>query len=115
MNAGAVSAYAIATTPITTAPVPAAPTPAPAANVTAAAAVAASKPFLNPALADIAAKAAITTNAPPPLSATDPVLYGDSALLIQSYGAVALLSGPQNSPAMYGLPAAPAVTPVDAI
>jgi hypothetical protein len=76
-------------------------------------------PFLNPAIAEIAARmtlaevltapVAITPLAPPPASATDPVLYGDSGLLIQSYGAVALLTGPLNAASVYGLPVAPAV------
>ena len=51
------------------------------------------------------------TSAPTPV----PVLYGDSALLIQSYGAVALLSGPLNAPPVYVEQPAPAIRPVEPI
>jgi hypothetical protein len=52
------------------------------------------------------------TTAPPPQSPTDSVAYGDSGLLVQSYGAVALLTGPIALTPAYGLPAPPAVTAV---
>jgi hypothetical protein len=57
------------------------------------------------------------TVAPPPVSPTDSVLHGDSGLLIQSYGAVALAASPLAVAALYGLPpkpAIPAVAPVTA-
>jgi hypothetical protein len=46
-------------------------------------------------------------------SPTDPVLYGDSGLLIQAYGAVALLSGPLAIAPVYARPALPAISPVE--
>jgi len=57
------------------------------------------------------------TVAPPPASPADSVLHGDSGLLIQSYGAVALAASPLAVAALYGLPpkpAIPAVAPVTA-
>jgi hypothetical protein len=115
MNVGAISAAANAPAPVYTAPTHAETATSAQPTATASRPVAASTPFLNPAIADVAARAAITNNAPPPLSATDPVLYGDSALLIQSYGAVALLSGPLNAPPIYGMPPEPAIRPVEPI
>jgi hypothetical protein len=56
--------------------------------------------------------AATTATTPPPQSPTDSVAYGDSGLLVQSYGAVALLAGPIAFTPAYGLPATPAVTAV---
>jgi len=76
------------------------------------------------AAATTAAEAAATTGttttaatpndqtAVPPQSPTDSVAYGDSGLLVQSYGAVALLYGPLALTPAYGLPATPAVTAV---
>lgn len=52
-------------------------------------------PFLNPAIVQIADQTA--------------ALSGDGGLLVQSYGAVALLTGPAAIAAVYGLPAKPAV------
>jgi hypothetical protein len=49
---------------------------------------------------------------PPPISPTDSVAYGDAGLLVQSYGAVALLAGPLALTPAYGLPATPAVSAV---
>jgi hypothetical protein len=43
------------------------------------------------------------------------VLHGDGGTLVQSYGAVALLSGPLAVASIYGLPAAPAITAVAAV
>jgi hypothetical protein len=74
------------------------PAPAPARSI------ASNPPFLNPAIAQIAARAAV--------SPTDQVLHGDAGLLVQSYGAVALLTGPVAAAAAYGLPLAPAVPAV---
>jgi hypothetical protein len=92
-----------------------------AAAVTAPAAA----PFLNPAIpqiADATTFGALDTSpvttvnpntvAPPAPSATDSVLHGDGAELVQSYGAVALLTGPLAAAQVYGLPAAPAVPAV---
>lgn len=74
--------------------------PAPATSI-----VAAGPPFLNPAIGDIA----VRSSPPPQESPTDAVLHGDSGLLIQSYGAVALLTGPLAQTAVYGLAPAPAI------
>ena len=91
----------------------AAPAPESAAaetlRVEAAATLPASAPYLNPAIADIAAHAAATS---PLVSPADFVLYGDSGLLIQAYGAVALLGGPLPLVPNYGLPLTPEVSPV---
>jgi len=78
-----------------------------AARATAASAAPPGAPFLNPAIAEIAARAWF---AGLPSSATDPVLYGDSGLLIQSYGAVALLTGPLVVVPAYRRPVSPAVS-----
>lgn len=90
-----------------------------AARAQATATVTAAPPFLNPAITAIAgqsvlgpapAPSAQPASAPP--SPTDSVAYGDSGLLVQSYGAVALLTGPLAAAAVYGLPRAPAIPPV---
>jgi hypothetical protein len=81
---------------------------------------------LTPLAAAIAADAttgtAETTNtsqlttpvAPPPPqtpSPTDQVLHGDSGLLIQSFGAVALIAGAQTLPSVFTQPVTPAIPP----
>jgi hypothetical protein len=74
-------------------------------------------PFLNPAMANIATMAIVNPNsvAPPPPAPTDPVLYGDSGFLIQAYGAVALLYGPQNLEPVFGLPPPPPIPAIEPI
>jgi len=90
--------------------------------------VIAAPPFLNPAITTIATQTAlgevltppvaVTPNAQPATPVAPPAttpadaFYGDSGLLVQSYGAVALLTGPQAAAGIYGLAAAPAVAPV---
>lgn len=90
-----------------------------AARAQATATVTAAPPFLNPAITAIAGRSVLgpapapsaqPASAPP--SPTDSVAYGDSGLLVQSYGAVALLTGPLAAAAVYGLPRAPAIPPV---
>ena len=66
--------------------------------------------FLNPAIGDIAARASVTAVTASP---TDPVLYGESGLVIQSWSAVALLVNPLNIFIAYGKPVAPAVSPIE--
>lgn len=107
MNVGAIGAVASAGGPLDPQSSPArveVQAAATAAPVATPAVTASTPPFLNPALADIAARAA---NSP-----TDHVLYGDSGLLIQSYGAVALLTGPLNASPVYVAPVAPVIPPV---
>lgn len=79
--------------------------------------VAATPPFLNPAIWDIAARAALApvlavSPAPHSVSPTDFVLYGDSGLLIQSYGAIALFAGPLAIAPVYHRSPAPAIAAV---
>lgn len=90
-----------------------------AARAQATATVTAAPPFLNPVITAIAGRSVLgpapapsaqPASAPP--SPTDSVAYGDSGLLVQSYGAVALLTGPLAAAAVYGLPRAPAIPPV---
>lgn len=81
---------------------------APASSIAAAA-----PPFLNPAIWDIAARAALApvlavSPAAHSVSPTDFVLYGDSGLLIQSYGAIALFAGPLAIGPVYHRSPAPA-------
>jgi len=81
---------------------------APASSIAAAA-----PPFLNPAIWDIAARAALApvlavSPAAQSVSPTDFVLYGDSGLLIQSYGAIALFAGPLAIGPVYHRSPAPA-------
>lgn len=85
-----------------------------AAEAAAAAAARATAPvapsFLNPAIAEIAARASVTSVVSAP---TDPVLYGDSGLVIQSWGALALLVSPLHIVVPYGGPVKPAVSPIE--
>ena len=83
-------------------------------NATAAAATTLAEATNSPNAIDTATVPLVNPNtvAPPPPSATDSVAYGDSGLLVQSYGAVALLSGPLAFASVYGLPPTPAVPPV---
>jgi hypothetical protein len=74
-------------------------------------------PFLNPAIGEIAARAAVArvlavSAAPQPISPTNFVLYGDSGLLIQSYGAIALFAGPLAIAPVYHRSPAPAIAAV---
>jgi len=69
-------------------------------------------PYLNPAISDIAARAAITPAAGTAIVAT---LSGDSGLLIQSYGAVALVAAPLALAPIATPPAPLAIPPVAAI
>jgi hypothetical protein len=89
-----------------------------AARAQAAATVPAAPPFLNPAIPVIAVRTTIVNAvAPAPPSPTDSVLHGDAGMLVQAYGAVALLAAPLAIASAYGLPATPAipaVTPVTA-
>jgi hypothetical protein len=107
MSVGALGAVASAGSALDPAPnlsraaADAPPVPPPAVTSTA---TATAPPFLNPAIGDIAARAA---NSP-----TDHVLYGDSGLLIQAYGAVALLTGPLNASPIYNAPVVPVIPPV---
>ena len=75
------------------------------------------------ALLGAPALTATATTSTPPLStttpatpqqpsATDQVLHGDSGMLIQAYGAVALLVGAQALPPVYAQPIAPVIPPV---
>ena len=75
---------------------------------------AAAPPFLNPAIIDISARAALApavavSAASRSISPTDAVLYGDSGLLIQSYGAVALLTAVLAFARVYDRSPAPAI------
>jgi hypothetical protein len=77
-------------------------------------------PFQNPAIGEISARAAVArvlavSAAPQPISPTDFVLYGDSGLLIQSYGAVALFAGPLAIAPLYHRSPAPAIVAVPPI
>ncbi len=90
-----------------------------AARAEAAATVTAAPPFLNPAITEIADQTALGETLTAPVATTpdaqppaDSVLQGDSGLLVQSYGAVALLTGPVALASVYGVPAAPAVPAV---
>jgi hypothetical protein len=57
-------------------------------------------PFANPAIDDIAQQTSINAS-----------LQGDAGLLVQSYGAVALLAGPLVYAAVYTPPVVPAIPP----
>lgn len=100
-----------------------------AANGDAAATAAATPPFANPAITAIGERLALaealpsgTTSITPdalvspatvnPANAPASTLTGDSGLLVQSYGAIALLAGIQAVPPIYGLPPIPAIAPV---
>lgn len=103
-----------------------------AARAQAAATVVAAPPFLNPAITEIANLTALGETLAPPVattpnaqlgapqftSPTNSVLHGDGGTLVQSYGAVALASGPLALASIYGLrgtAAVPAVAPVTAL
>jgi hypothetical protein len=85
-------------------------------------------PYLNPAIPDIAARAAITVPAAGTAIVATPAatalaqsnspagaLQGDSGLLIQSYGAVALVAAPLALAPIFTQPAPLAIPPVAAI
>ena len=84
-----------------------------ASHAQAAAIAAPVTPFANPAIAQIAQKTdvsgALAASAPVP---ADAVLQGDSGLLVQSYGAVALIEPPLALAQIYTQPVVPAIPPV---
>jgi hypothetical protein len=107
----------------TAAPIATAVTRAQPADATAVAAP--TSPFLNPAIADIAVRATVVTSvagtavvatpaATAPTQSTSPIasLQGDSGLLIQSYGAVALIVAPLTLAPLFTQPAPLAIPPV---
>ncbi len=96
-----------------------------AAAADATAVAAPTSPFLNPAIADIAVRATVVTSvagtavvatpaATAPTQSTSPIasLQGDSGLLIQSYGAVALIVAPLTLAPLFTQPAPLAIPPV---
>jgi hypothetical protein len=107
----------------------AAPTATPVTTTTpsAEATAPAAAPYLNPAITAIAARAAITPTAGTAIVATPAAtgsaqqtsavaaLQGDSGLLIQSYGAVALVAAPLALAPIVTQPAPLAIPPVAAI
>lgn len=71
-------------------------------------------PFANPAITDIAQHTSVS-DAIAAKQATTPantVLHGDSGLLIQAYGAVALIEPPLALAQIYTQPAVPVIPPV---
>ena len=104
-----------------------APTPQPTVTLTltpaATGATLQTAPFDNPAIAQIAARVAVSfTAAGPAIAPTTPSvaaenlagasLQGDSGLLVQSYGAVALIEAPLALAPLYVQPTRSAIPPV---
>lgn len=89
-----------------------------AARAQAAATVTAAPPFLNPAITEIATLTSLGETLTPPALVTPNAqapLDGDAGTLVQSYGAVALLTGPIALTSIYGLPATPPVSAVASV